>query len=79
MKFANQASWDRLLRIAVGLVMLVLGWLGIWDGILEAGLKIFGWIPLATGIIGWSPLYAILGWSTLRAGGDSAPRQKPHP
>ncbi len=55
----NEGSADRLVRAAVGLGLISLvfvgpqtpwGWLGI--------------IPLATSLIGWCPLYAVLGMNT---------------
>lgn len=55
----NEGTLDRGLRIVVGLVLLALvfvgpqtpwGWIGI--------------VPLATGLIGWCPLYSLLGLST---------------
>lgn len=55
----NEASWDRIVRVMAGLILLGLaatnavGWWG-WLGI----------IPLATGAIGWCPLYTVLGLST---------------
>jgi hypothetical protein len=70
LSFQNQAPWDRLLHIAVGLAMLVAGgWL--WpEGLVGAALRVFGIIPLVTGLIGWSPFYALIGWSTRREGRD---------
>ncbi len=61
---ANLAGWDRALRIAVGVTVLALGTFGAIDGELGVACRLFGWVPLATGAIGWSPLYAILGIST---------------
>ncbi len=55
----NEASWDRIVRVMAGLILLGLaatnavGWWG-WLGI----------IPLATGAIGWCPLYTVLGMNT---------------
>lgn len=55
----NVGGIDRVLRILAGLVLIglaatgTIGWWG-WLGI----------VPLATGLIGWCPPYAILGWST---------------
>lgn len=55
----NEASWERIVRIVVGLFLITLtfwgpksawGWLGL--------------IPLLTGLFGFCPLYAILGVST---------------
>jgi hypothetical protein len=64
MKFINEAGWDRIARIAVGIVLLALGWGGIIDGTLGTVLKYLGFVPLATGLIGWCPLYAVFGFRT---------------
>jgi hypothetical protein len=64
----NEHVVDRALRVALGLFLLALvfvgpktswGWLGV--------------VPLATGLIGSCPLYTLLGISTC------APRKKPLP
>ncbi len=57
----NVGGIDRILRITIGLVLIVLaatgtvGWWG-WLGV----------VPLATGLAGWCPPYAMLGLSTCR-------------
>ena len=54
----NEASWDRIARVVLG-VALVLGGLlavGGTGGYIMAGI---GLIPLVTGLIGWCPIYAI--------------------
>ena len=53
---SNEGGIDRMLRIVVGLVLIGLaatGTVGLWGWI--------GIVPLATGLIGWCPLYAMLG------------------
>jgi membrane protein implicated in regulation of membrane protease activity len=57
--FRNEGTVDRALRIIVGLVLLSLVFIGPkvqwgWIGI----------VPLATGLIGWCPLYRLLGMNT---------------
>lgn len=58
---ANIGSIDRLLRIVVGAVLVVLaatgtvGWWG-WIGI----------VPLATALAGWCPAYALFGIRTCK-------------
>jgi hypothetical protein len=56
---ANEGSLDRWLRAIIGIVLLSLvfvgprtpwGWLGL--------------VPLATGLVGFCPLYRVLGLST---------------
>lgn len=54
----NEASFDRIFRIILALVIFALGlaaqsWLGL-----------IGFVPLVTGLLGWCPLYALFGWST---------------
>lgn len=57
----NEGAIDRVLRIIVGLAVISLvfvgpqtawGWLGV--------------VPLATGLIGWCPAYALLGIRTCK-------------
>lgn len=55
----NEGTIDRALRIIVGLILLSLVFVGpktMWG--------LIGLIPLATGLIGYCPLYQILGFST---------------
>lgn len=56
---ANVGTIDRILRVVVGLALVgmaaagVVGWWG-WLGL----------VPLATGLVGWCPPYALLGFNT---------------
>jgi hypothetical protein len=55
----NVGGIDRVLRIGLGIVLLALaatGTVGWWGWL--------GFVPLATGLAGWCPPYAILGIST---------------
>jgi hypothetical protein len=57
----NVGGIDRILRIAVGLLLIALaatGAVGVWGWI--------GIVPLATGLIGWCPPYAIFGINTCK-------------
>jgi len=67
----NVAPWDRILRIALGLAMLAVGWVGLLPGLWSAALTLFGWFPLVTGLAGWCPFYVLLGWRS------RAPRYRP--
>jgi hypothetical protein len=67
MSFINESTWDRALRVLLGLVLLYLGWSGYAAGGLGLALKIIGFIPLATGLVGFCPIYGILGFRTNRA------------
>jgi hypothetical protein len=64
---ANEASWDRIARVLIGLALLFLGWTGLVDGTLGVIFKWVGFIPLMTGLVGWCPLYAIFKFHTNRA------------
>jgi hypothetical protein len=64
MKFTNESGWGRIARIVVGAGLLYLGWSGIVEGGLGDFLKIIGFVPLITGIVGWCPLYAAFGLRT---------------
>jgi len=55
----NVGGIDRILRIVVGLLLLGLaasGTVGVWGYL--------GIVPLATGLLGWCPPYAMFGWNT---------------
>jgi membrane protein implicated in regulation of membrane protease activity len=57
----NVGGIDRVLRIVIGLVLVALaitGTVGVWGWI--------GVVPLATGLIGWCPPYALFGWNTCK-------------
>lgn len=55
----NEGTIDRALRIALGLILLALVFVGP-----QTPLGWIGIIPLATGLIGWCPLYRVFGFST---------------
>lgn len=52
----NESTDDRIIRIIVGVVLIGLGGIGL--------LSIPGVIAIGTGIVGFCPLYKILGVST---------------
>ena len=55
----NEGSFDRALRIVVGLALIgltVYGVIGVWGWV--------GVVPLLTGAIGMCPLYSVLGLNT---------------
>lgn len=61
----NEAGWDRAARVALGLFLLALGWSGAVAGGLGVFLRLFGLVPLLTGLVGWCPLYSVFRFSTL--------------
>lgn len=58
----NVGGIDRTIRIAAGLGLIAAaatGAIGAWGYI--------GIVPLATGLMGWCPPYALLGFNTCKA------------
>ena len=64
MSFMNEARWDRIARVALGVILLTLGWAGIVEGTLGTIFKFVGFVPLITGLVGWCPIYAVLRFRT---------------
>lgn len=57
----NEGTLDRGLRVAAGLTLIALaatGTVGAWGWV--------GVVPLLTGVLGWCPLYTVLGLNTCR-------------
>ncbi len=57
----NVGGIDRIIRIVVGIALIAAaatGAIGVWGYI--------GIVPLATGLIGWCPPYAIFGINTCK-------------
>jgi len=57
----NVGGIDKIARIAVGLVLIVLtlmGTIGVWGWI--------GVVPLATGLFNFCPVYSLMGISTCK-------------
>lgn len=63
MKFANEAGWDRIARVVLGVVLLVVGF-GVVGGTGGTILGIVGLIPLVTGLVGYCPLYSVFKFRT---------------
>lgn len=59
---ANIGSVERIVRVVVGLGVLSLAFAGP-----RSAWAYLGLLPLATGLVGWCPPYALLGISTVRA------------
>lgn len=56
--YCNVGSFDRKVRIALGLLIIALGLY------LQNFWFLLGWIPLATGLMDFCPIYALLGIDT---------------
>ena len=57
----NIGTVDRVLRAVIGVVLIALVFVGpktLWGWV--------GLVPLATAVVGWCPLYALLGIKTCR-------------
>jgi len=57
----NIGGIDRILRIVLGAVLVILaatGQVGVWAWL--------GLLPLATGLVGWCPPYSLLGINTCK-------------
>jgi len=63
----NQANWDRIARVIIGVALLYAGFGGIIGGTLGIVVGIIGLIPLLTGLLGWCPLYALFKTGTKHA------------
>ena len=71
MSYVNEAGWDRVVRVALGVGLLVLGF-GIVHGTVGTILGIVGLVPLVTGLVGYCPLYSVLHIRTAGRGSAAA-------
>jgi hypothetical protein len=60
----NEANWDRIARVVLGIILLFLGLGGTVTGVLGIIFDILGVILLVTGIVGFCPLYTLFKFST---------------
>lgn len=63
-KLINEANWDRIVRALAGVTLIALGLTGLVPGAWGIGLGVVGLILLATGAIGFCPLYRLIGFHT---------------
>ncbi|MCO5059129.1 MAG: DUF2892 domain-containing protein [Rhizobiaceae bacterium] len=61
----NEGTVDRALRVIVGVVLLALFFL--YPGASWRYFALIGIVPIVTGLVGWCPLYSMLGLSTCPA------------
>ena len=64
----NESNFDRGIRIAVGVALLVWFFMDQGSGVLH-WLKLVGVVPLVTGVLGTCPAYTMLGISTCQVKG----------
>lgn len=60
---SNVGIIDRVLRVLAGIVLLVVGF-AVLNGTAGLVVGVIGLIPLATGLIGWCPLYNLFNLRT---------------
>jgi hypothetical protein len=60
----NESGTDRVIRIIVGIILIILGWFVLGNNTLGVILDIIGLILVITGITGFCLLYTLLGMST---------------
>ena len=63
----NEASWDRIARVVLGIILLFLALGGTVTGVLGVVFDIIGVILLVTGLVGVCPLYMLLKFSTKKS------------
>lgn len=59
-RIRNLTAWERAPRILLGLVALGIGLTGRTPELVTNAALWLGWYPLATGLIGWSPIRVVL-------------------
>lgn len=62
----NEAGWERVARVALGIVLLVVGF-AVLEGTAGTVVGVVGFVPLLTGLSGWCPLYSLFGFRTNKA------------
>lgn len=62
----NESNLDRIIRVAVALILLYLGFGGVLSGVTAIIADVLGVILLLTSAIGFCPLYTLLKINTLK-------------
>ncbi len=66
----NEAGWERVARIVLGVVLLIVGF-GVMNGTAGVIVGIVAFVPLLTGLSGWCPLYSLFGFRTNKSQSDA--------
>jgi uncharacterized membrane protein YuzA (DUF378 family) len=64
MKFANEAGWDRIARVIVGLVLLSLYLFNVVSGAVGIAVLVASAVMLLTGLVGYCPMYTLFKFRT---------------
>jgi uncharacterized membrane protein HdeD (DUF308 family) len=62
----NEGTADRIIRLILGVVLIIIGWPVLGNNTLGIILDIIGVLLLITGITGFCTVYKILGINTLK-------------
>ncbi len=62
----NMAGWDRIVRLIVAVILILLSALVLHFNTLGIILTVVGVVFILTSLIGWCPLYTVLGFGTKR-------------
>jgi hypothetical protein len=63
----NESNLDRLFRVLLGVVLLILNTTGVVTGVLGTVFVVIGVVALLTGAVGFCPIYALLKIRTNKA------------
>ncbi len=66
----NMGTLDRIIRIAIAVIIAVLYFMKLISGTVAIVLEVIAVIFILTGFIGWCPIYAALGISTKKKSGE---------
>ncbi|MGE0732995.1 MAG: DUF2892 domain-containing protein [Acidimicrobiia bacterium] len=69
----NEAAWDRIARVVLGVVLLVVGF-AVMGGTGGVIVGVIGLVPLLTGLSGFCPLYLLAKFRTNAKPGSPAGR-----
>jgi uncharacterized membrane protein HdeD (DUF308 family) len=56
----NESNLDRIIRVVLGVVLLILGLTNVVTGGLGVAAIVVGVLALITGLVGFCPMYALL-------------------
>ena len=62
----NEGSTDRIIRVIVGILLIIIGWPVLGNNALGIIFDIIGVVLLITGIAGFCGIYKVLGISTIK-------------